>query len=302
MKKIVLLSLFIFILIGTIFPQSDKDSSFTTFFGFSMIPYTLWGSKVDDDYASNFMYNFEPGIFYILEFGLKHKSEIEMAVSLDVDNNNIEKLSNIVGRLGFKRITSRVSFGSLIGSGHWEGNPLPYQTPTVDFDSKYFQIDLLYNAYNVGMSTYFGICYISYELPVIFDSDSLGDGSGKVWGIYDTAPFHGYGISAYGDTLNAATKNKKEGFGFWLNFGTALTFGTFKINDEIWEIRNKYREEINQVYNSKNSFAFLAGNYEITAGLFYLKNMKRASFGGSAGYSLWGRMIMMGQAGNDIGE
>lgn len=302
MKKAVLLYVYFLIGVGVIFPQNDKESSLTTFFGFSIIPYTLWRSHFDDYHAANFVYDFDPGIFYILEFGLKHKSGIEMAVSLDVDNNNIEKLSNIVGRLGFKRITTRVSFGDLNGTANWKGAPVPYQPPSVDLDTKYFQLDLLYNAYNTGMSTYFGLCYTSYDLPVIIDIFSIGDGNTA--GIYDTVSFRGYGISVYGDTLNAAAKNKKEGLGIWINLGTALTFGSFEISDKTLEISKKYREEIDEKHsntankytgeNINNSGGFMAGNYELTVGLYYIKNMKRSLFGLSAGYNIWGRMIMMG--------
>jgi hypothetical protein len=306
MKKAILVYVYLLFVAALCFPQNDNDRTLSTFFGFSIMPYTIWGSHYDDfQDASNFVYDFDPGVFYILEFDLKHKSGIEMAVSLDVDNNRIEKLSNIIGHLGFKRISTRVSFGDLNGTAYWKGVPVPYQSPSVELDTKYFQLDLLFNAWDVA---YFGLCYTSYDLPVIIDSFSLremyvpNNMYNNIAGIYDIISFRGYGISAYMDTLNGAAKYKKNGLGIWINFGTELTFGPFEISDEALEKSKKYREETDNVaLELGNTGSFMAGNYYLTVGPYYLKNSKLSTYGIGIGYNIWGRMIMMGVYGGESG-
>lgn len=218
---------------------------------------------------------------------------------VDVDDNFIGKLNRVMGYLGYQAFSLRLQTSRLRGTLDWNGSAVAGMPDSADFDNRFVTVDLLYYPQKQGSDFYFGLGYMSYELPTQIECLVVSGATGEiVYGndVYQPdMKFRTYSFLFGFDTLQSAFMgtpsllNSGDGFGFWAATQDRFGGGMSRISEETetWvETANPGR------FLRDNDQIIMMVDYNLTLGVRWTGDLGPVRLGAGAGYNLGGQVII----------
>jgi hypothetical protein len=213
--------------------------------------------------------------------------------------------------LGYKRFSIRASNSVLSGTFTWNGNDIPDYENSIQFDSNYTTIELLFDfyypddpstvvyrngvpIYGLGKTgwargSYIGLMYNTFEMPMAITA-SPENKTYELNGVYDTIKFNNYGLTIGIDNLDGwfvwGTKTESKytrGFSFWLSTYFSFWIGWGNISDSANDTLKILNPSIDTIDPTLIIFGL---QYDGIAGLCWLCWIKNVQFGVALGYSI----------------
>ncbi|MDO9513292.1 MAG: hypothetical protein Q7J59_01605 [Elusimicrobiota bacterium] len=262
---------------------------------FNLIP----GFMRDDTYETygeNYFleYEFAADSFATYEGALTdEKLGLNIGLTAEIDNNLVGKINKYSGYLGIKSLMLRMESGGIRGSAVWTGLSVSSMPATVDFDSSYSNVSLVYWIGKAPID-YIGLNYVSFGLPIQIDTMyTKTDKTKQLYGnpVYDK-DFEAkiYALSFGMDTLvtpllfpdaakrsefyklMAESEEKSKGMGAFMSMQSLFGLGSARVSDEALrfaEVANPDGER--KAVNGKHTVGYVA--MDLSFGLQYkLKN------------------------------
>lgn len=288
--------------------QSAVESAISTSGSFSIVPIDSWGSGDfaalcdswfgDSTQRTNKMSihmdetattTYEGDLFF-------RKLKLKIGLDADVDNNFVGKLNRFMGYINYSGFTLRVQTSELRGTAYWTGDMVGNMTSQCSFDNRFVSVDLLHYREN-DKSSYIGIGYTSYQLPVQLDCLTYSNSKGEVWwangSVYQPdMAFHIYSFLFGFDTLRGAFEKsgmygQMQGFGFWAatqdRFGGGLSY----ISDEA----KQWVEEENGLPLWSAEQIAMVVDYFLTLGVQWVGDLGPTRLGVGLGFNLGGQLV-----------
>lgn len=277
--------------------------------GLTSMPYVNWKFKdiISGDTNKYLSYDMDTTAFssYEANFSLP-KIGIAAGVFVNVDDTVIGRVNNILGYLGYKNLTLRVSKGRLKGTASWDGPMATGMEPSFDFDYTMTNIDCIYyldleiggenttdDLIVMQKAFYVGLGYTEFTAPVEIKSLLTPGGlSNQYYGdfVYDK----NYNIKTYDllfgfDTLSATLRSKNSGmlfgygFGIWALAQDRIGFGFATLSKDA----AAWAEAVNPgktIVDRKTFVTYLENNTSI--GLMYVPPFLNNKVALAVGYNL----------------
>ena len=217
---------------------------------------------------------------------------------VNVDDNFIGKFNRVMGYLGYHDFSIRLQTSRLKGTLDWSGSAVAGMPESADFDNRFITVDLLYYPKKQGSDFYFGLGYMSYELPTQIECLVLNSSKEIIYGkdVYQPdMKFRTYSFLFGFDTLQSAfmgtpsLMNTGDGFGFWAATQDRAGGGLSRISDET----ETWIEEANPGrFLRDNDQIIMMVDYNLTLGLRWTGDLGPVRLGAGVGYNLGGQVIM----------
>ena len=293
-KKFLLLLATALFQINLLYASDDINTNI----GFGIVPSNKWSSGQlisEKDYLD---LDFDASALTTYEGSIWTKNGLKLGVNVNTDDNMVGKINNVVGMLGYGKLSLRVQKGKLKGTAKWTGTSVDGQPSSVKFDNTYNSVDLIYwrNIDDAG-GLYFGLGYTSYELPVQINGEVYRDNDYK----YATAVYQEdlkykiYTLSMGMDTMATAAMQGATGFGLWMYTQDKIGFGSAKISDEA---ARRLAVANGREVKNQNMWPAIV-DYDLTVGLMWGTNALKSNITAGIGYNIGG-LISMPFGGGDI--
>ena len=279
----------LFALLISVAANAAAEDNINTIAGISVIPSTNWKSGQFISRKDYLNLDFDATQFTSYEGSIWHKSGLSLGIQADVDGNAVGRIQKVLGYLGYKKFMLRMQSGDLRGKATWTGPATAGQPSSVDFQSKFSSVDLLM----WGKSEFFyGFGYASYEIPMQVNTEVLNGAGNIVYGqeVYDDAvPVKSYAFLFGFDTMQSALRAEKTGFGFWAYTQDRFGFGTVELSNKAVT-----RAEAANPGRTAMSTSLFSGmvDYDLTLGMYWIKNLNRARISLGTGYSFSGETVL----------
>jgi len=208
------------------------------------------------EYNQNYFlkYEFAAESFTTYEGALTDsKTGINLGFTAEIDDNLVGEINKYSGYLGIKSLMLRMESGGIRGSAVWTGLSVSSMPATVDFDSSYSNVSLVYWIGKAPFD-YIGLSYVSFGLPIQIDTMYTNTNKTKqVFGkpVYDK-DFEAkiYALSFGMDTLvtpllfpdaakrsefyklMAESEEKSNGMGAFMSMQSLFGIGSARVSDE----------------------------------------------------------------------
>jgi hypothetical protein len=224
---------------------------------------------------------------------------LALGFKVDVGDNLIGRLNRVMGYLGYRAFSVRYQASRLRGTLGWNGPAVSGMPASADFNNRFVTADLLYYPKSQGSDFYFGLGYMSYELPTQIGCLVLSGTTGEIiYGQDVYQPdmrFRTYSFLFGMDTLQSAflgvpsLMNTGDGFGFWAATQDRFGGGMARISEEAetWiETANPGR------FLRDNDQIIMMVDYNLTLGLRWTGDLGAIRLGMGLGYNVGGQVIM----------
>ena len=215
--------------------EQVQQSSWTSLFGITFIPYYSWQTAKSDDSYIGFKdldMSYDPTTFTSIQASFwSNSTGLSFGFNAGADYGNMEDAAAIAGFLGLKNILFQASHSRIKGVATWKGGPVDGQPESMTFDNNYDELAILYFFKRQDKSPdqrgiYMGIGYRSFTLPL-----EIRNCSQPVY--VDAQEIKNYTLLwGYDSMINNAMNIQKKGLDGWIDFQMALGAGFTDLNDE----------------------------------------------------------------------